>query len=155
MNFIKYSLLALSLLTTPIYAEVEKGTEKDAQSMVESAMAHIKSVGAEKAFQDFSTPGGKWHMKDVYLFCYKMDGTNTCHGANKALIGKNLIDIKTADGQPLIRNMIDITSKKNNGWIVYKWPHPKTKQTEDKKAFVMKIPGNDGFLGAGIYNQGK
>jgi cytochrome c len=129
----------------------ERGTPNDAKKMVDEAIVHIKDVGTAKAFEDFSTPGGKWHNKDIYLFCYKTDGTNVCHGANKALIGKNLIELKTADGQLLIQNLINIAQTKGTGWIDYQWPHPETKKTEAKKAYVAKIPGFDGLVGAGSY----
>lgn len=129
----------------------EHGTEAQAKTLVEDALLFVKANGTDKAFQEFSSPGGKWHVKDLYLFCFKLDGTNSCHGANKALIGKNLIDLQTADGQPLIKNMAAIVSGKGSGWIEYKWPHPETKKIEDKKAWVVKIPGYDGFLGVGVY----
>ncbi|HVP64790.1 MAG TPA: cache domain-containing protein [candidate division Zixibacteria bacterium] len=131
----------------------ERGTPNDAKQMVNDAITHIKEVGLDKAYQDFSTPGGKWHNKDIYLFCYKFDGTNVCHGANKALIGKNLLDLKTADGQLLIQNLIDIAKNKGTGWITYQWPHPVTKKTETKKAYVARIPGTDALVGSGAYPQ--
>jgi hypothetical protein len=132
------------------YAE-ERGSAADAKQMVEDALVRIKEIGPAKAFEEFSAPGGRWHKKDIYLFCYKMDGTNVCHGANKALIGINLIDLKTADGQLLIKNLVDIAARKGSGWITYEWPHPQNKKTETKRAFVMKIPGYDGLVGAGCY----
>ena len=131
----------------------KRGTETEAKKMVQDALAHIKDVGPEKAFQDFSTPGGRWHVKDIYLFCYKLDGTNVCHGANKALIGKNLIDMKTADGQLLIKNFVTLVTTKGSGWVDYQWPHPETKKTEAKRAYVARIPGYDGLIGAGAYPQ--
>jgi signal transduction histidine kinase len=134
-----------------VLAQEQRGSNAEAKQMVQQAVDHIKDVGPAKAFEDFSTPGGKWHNKDIYLFCYKMDGTNVCHGANKALIGKNLFDLKTADGQFLIRGLIDIAQAKGSGWIDYQWPHPQTKKTESKRAYVMKIPGYDGLVGAGCY----
>lgn len=129
----------------------ERGSENEAKAMVEQAMLAVKTLGVERAFTEFSTPGGKWHAKDLYLFCYKLDGTNTCHGANKALIGKNLIDLQTADGQLLIKNMVGIANGKGSGWIEYRWPHPQTKMLEDKKAWVVRIPGQDYFIGVGVY----
>jgi hypothetical protein len=141
----------LAFACSGAFAAEERGTPADAKKMVDEAIAHIKQVGPEKAFEDFSTPGGKWHNKDIYLFCYKTDGTNVCHGANKALIGKNLIELKTADGQLLIKNLITIAETKGSGWIDYQWPHPETKKTEAKKAYVVKIPGYDGLVGAGSY----
>lgn len=139
------------LFTGTTMAQELRGSNTDAKQMVEQAIQHIQDVGPAKAFEDFSTPGGKWHNKDIYLFCYKMDGTNVCHGANKALIGKNLIDLKTADGQFLIKNLADIAKTKGSGWIDYQWPQPQTKKTEAKRAYVMKIPHYDGLVGAGCY----
>ena len=153
MKKVMHLLLAAAMLVVAsgaIGAE-ERGTPNDAKKMVDEAILHIKDVGTAKAFEDFSTPGGKWHNKDIYLFCYKTDGTNVCHGANKALIGKNLIELKTADGQLLIQNLINIAQTKGAGWIDYQWPHPETKKTEAKKAYVAKIPGFDGLVGAGSY----
>jgi cytochrome c len=152
-KLVKFMLVAAVLVfaSTGVFAVEERGVPADAKKMVDEAIAHIKQVGPTKAFEDFSTPGGKWHYKDIYLFCYKTDGTNVCHGANKALIGKNLIELKTADGQLLIKNLINIAETKGSGWIDYQWPHPETKKTESKRAFVVKIPGYDGLVGAGSY----
>lgn len=144
-------LIAFMFITSTALAQEQRGTNADAKQMVEQAIQHIKDVGTAKAFEDFNTPGGKWHYKDIYLFCYKTDGTNVCHGANKALIGKNLIDLKTADGQFLIKNLVDIAKTKGSGWIDYQWPHPITKKTEAKRAYVARIPGYDGLVGAGCY----
>jgi cytochrome c len=150
-RYLSAILIALMFVAATALAQEQRGSNADAKLMVEQAIAHIKDVGAAKAFEDFSTPGGKWHNKDIYLFCYKMDGTNVCHGANRALLGKNLIDLKTADGQFLIKNLVDIAQKKGSGWIDYQWPHPLTKKTEAKRAYVMRIPGYDGLVGAGCY----
>lgn len=129
----------------------ERGTPADAKQMVEDALAHIKQVGPAQAFEDFSTPGGKWHKKDIYLFCYDLEGTCTCQGTNRPMIGKNLIDFKSADGQPFVRNIVDIAKTKGNGWIEYQWPHPQTKKMEAKRAYIARIPGYDGLVGSGAY----
>ena len=153
-QLLRLSIVLMFIVAVAVTAFGQKrGTETEAKQMVQDALAHIKDVGPEKAFQDFSTPGGKWHVKDIYLFCYNLDGTNVCHGANKALIGKNLIDMKTADGQLLIKNFVILVTTKGSGWVYYQWPHPETKKTEAKRAFVARIPGYDGLIGAGAYPQ--
>jgi len=150
-----FVMAVLVVSCNSLFAAEQRGTQADAKKMVNEALAHIKDVGPAKAFEDFSTPGGKWHNKDIYLFCYKTDGTNVCHGANRALIGKNLIELKTADGQLLIKNLITIAQTKGTGWIDYMWPDPLTKKTEAKRAYVSKIPGYDGLVGAGVYPDAK
>jgi len=137
-------------MTLAAYGQ-ERGTPADAKQMVEDALAHIKQVGPAQAFEDFSTPGGKWHKKDIYLFCYNLEGTCICQGANKALIGKNLIDFKSADGQPFIRNVVELAKAKGSGWIDYQWPHPQTNKLEAKRSYIARIPGYDGLVGAGAY----
>jgi len=146
-------LLAVSLLIAMAGAAraQERGAPADAKQMVEEALVHIKQVGPTQAFQDFMVPGGKWHKKDIYLLCIDLDGTMTCSGANKAMVGKNLIDFKSADGQPLIKNLVDLAKTKGSGWVEYQWPHPQTGKMEAKRTYVAKIPGYDGLVGAGAY----
>ena len=129
----------------------ERGTEADAKQMVEEALAHIKQVGTARAFEDFDAPGEKWQKKDIYIFCFKLDGTCTCHAAKTALVGKNLLDIKTPEGESFIKNMADLARAKGSGWVEYHWPHPQTGKLEAKRAYIVKIPGYDGFIGAGAY----
>jgi hypothetical protein len=129
----------------------ERATPAEAKQMVDDAIAHIKEVGTAKAFDDFTAPGGRWHKKDLYVFCYKWDGTNACHGGNRALVGKNLYELKDANGQQFIKGMIDLVQAKGSGWLEYQWPDPLTKKTEPKRSWVIKIPGYEGLIGAGVY----
>jgi len=152
-NICKHTACALVcaiLLSASVFAG-DRGTAEEAKKMVDEAVAHIKEVGTSKAFADFNAQGNKWHNKDLYIFAYKFDGTNVVLGYTNALVGKNCIDLKSADGQFLIRNMIELAQTKGQGWIDYQWPHPITKKTEHKRAYVVKIPGYDGFIGSGIY----
>jgi hypothetical protein len=141
--------ILLAAITGAAYAQ-ERGTQADAKKMVQEALVHIKEVGLTKAFEDFGAPGGKWHYKDVSVFCYKMDGTCVCNGDHPALVGKNLIDFKYPDGQTHIKKMAEIAAH-GGGWDEYPWPSPQSKKVESKQTFIAKIPGYDGFIGAGIY----
>lgn len=148
------NLIAIaSVCVCPFLANAEeRGTKEEAQSMVERGLAHIKKVGEPQAFKDFSDSNNKeWHIKDVYLFCYDFKAINTCHGANAKLIGKDLSELKTADGQFLIKNLVKIADEKESGWISYEWSHPQTKKIEPKQAYVKRISGSSGLIGAGVY----
>jgi signal transduction histidine kinase len=129
----------------------DHGTEADAKQMVQEALAHIKQVGTARAFEDFNAPGEKWLKKDIYIYCINLDGTCTCHAAKTALVGKNLIDLKTADGEAFIKNMVDLAKTKGSGWVEYRWPHPQTGKMEAKRTYIAKIPGYDGFVASGAY----
>jgi signal transduction histidine kinase len=143
-------LFTFAAVTGTAYAQ-EHGTAAEAKQMVQNALAHIKDVGPNKAWDDFNLPTGKWHNKDIYVFCYTFEGTCLCNGNNKALVGKNLIDMKYPDGQLHIKKMAEIASSKGSGWDEYPWPHPVTKKIEHKQAFIAKVPGANVFVAAGIY----
>jgi signal transduction histidine kinase len=139
-------------LAAPGWAQ-QRGTPAEAKQMAQEAAAHIKAVGTQQAFADFTAPGGAFHQKDLYVFCYKFDGTCVAHGANKALIGANLMDMKSADGKFWLRESVDVAKSKGEGWVEFMWPHPQTKKNEMKKAWVVKTPGYDAFCGVGAYVQ--
>jgi len=148
--------LATSMVVTLVIGTAfaqQHGSANEAKQMVQEALAYMAKVGPEKAFVEFSAPTGRWHKKDIYLFCYKSDGTCVCQGDNQVLLGKNLIDFRYADGQTHIKDMVDIANSKGSGWIEYPWPHPQTKKLEMKRAWVAKIPHYDGFIAAGVYKQ--
>ena len=127
------------------------GTAAEAKAMAEKAIAEIKAVGPEKAFEAFSAKDGKWQDKDLYVFVNRYDGTTAAHGANKALVGKSLIDMKDANGKLFLKEMTDLAKSKGSGWVDYLWTSPTTKKTEAKSSYVIAIPGYEGFVGVGIY----
>ncbi|MCA3176504.1 MAG: cache domain-containing protein [Burkholderiales bacterium] len=129
----------------------EFGTREEAKAMTDAAVAHVKKVGPQQAFKDFTEDKTNWVKKDLYVFAYDMKGVNVAHGANPRLIGKNLLELKDPNGKPLIAEMVQITSTKGSGWIDYEWPHPQTKKVESKTSFVRRMENFDGFLGVGVY----
>jgi cytochrome c len=153
MRFFK-GLLALvltSLVAWPALAQSEFGTRAEAKIMVDAAVEHLRKVGPEQAFKDFTDKSNKaWQNKDLYVFAYTMEGVNVAHGANERLIGKNLIDLKDPAGKFLIRELRD-TAAKGGGWVEYEWPHPQTKKIEQKVSYVRKFVNFEGFIGVGVY----
>jgi hypothetical protein len=128
----------------------EHSTPAEAQKLVSDAIAHIKQVGAPQAFEDFTAPGGKWHRGELYVFCYKFDGDCLCHGGNKSLVGKNLLNLRYPDGELRNKQMAELAKTKGSGWFEYQWTHPETKKVAIKRAWLMKI-NDDSYLGVGFY----
>lgn len=144
-------LLILQFLAAGFVSAQERGNADQAKALVERGLAHIKSVGIDKAAEDFSTKDGKWHEKDLYVFLQKFDGNTIAHGGNKGLVGKNMLDLKDANGQTFIRTMIDTAKSKGSGWVDYMWTNPQTKKVEPKSTYVVKVPEFEGLIGVGIY----
>ena len=128
----------------------DKATPEEALAMMKKAVAFVKTNGKDKAFEEFNNPKGKFVDRELYVMCYDMSGNNKCHGSNPKLIGKNLLDIKDADGKFIVQSFIAVASKDNGkGWVDYKWPNAVTKTVEAKSTYVEKVDGI--LLGIGVY----
>lgn len=129
----------------------ERGTREEARAMVDAAVEHVKKVGPEQAFKDFTDKANAtWHKKDLYVFAYTRDGVNVAHGANERLVGKNLIEVRDPNGKFLIKALRD-AALAGGGWVEYEWPHPLTKRVEAKASYVRQTVNYDGWLGVGVY----
>ena len=125
------------------------GTANEAKVLVEKAAVYIKAEGKEKAFAEFSNPSGKFVDRDLYIFIVDFNGLTLAHGGNAKLVGKNMLELKDADGEFFIKKSIEVAKTKGNGWVDYKWVNPVSKQIEPKSTYIQK--GDDYFLGCGIY----
>jgi cytochrome c len=144
---ITFGLCALAIGTVVFAAE--KGTAEEATAMVKKGVDYVKANGKEKAFAEFSNPTGQFVKGDLYVMVYDMDGLNKAHGANPKLIGKNLLDIKDANGVYIVKSFIEVAKGKGKGWVDYKWPNNITKAVESKSTYVEKV--DDVLIGVGIY----
>lgn len=131
-------------------AASERGTADEAIAMVKKAEAYLKANGKEKAMAEFSNPQGSFRDRDLYVMVYDKTGTNQAHGANAKLIGKNLVDLKDADGKLIVKSFLDTAfAGAGKGWVDYKWPNPVSKAVEAKTTYVQRV--DDLLIGVGIY----
>lgn len=126
-------------------------TPNQAKAMVEKAISYAKAKGVENAYKEFNTAGSQFFEGELYIFAYDMEGNNLALGANPKMTGKNLLEMKSADGKFYLKEMIEVIKSKGEGWVDYKWTNPETKKIQDKTSFVKKIPGTNAFAGCGIY----
>lgn len=144
--------LFAAFLSASAYAS-ERGTADEAAALVKKAVAFLKANGKEKAFAEFNNPKGQFAERDLYIFVYDMQGTNLAIGNGNAskMVGKNLIEMRDADGRYIIKGFIELLNAKGKGWFDYKWPNPVTKAVEQKSSYVEKV--DDMIVGSGIYKQ--
>ncbi len=134
----------------PVFAQ-DHGTKDEAKAMVNAAVMHIKKVGKDQAFKDFSTDKTNWVKKDLYVFVQDFSGNVLAHGTNEKLVGKNLLDMKDQNGKAFAREFVSVGSTQGEGWVDYDWAHPVTKKAVAKSSFVKRIPGFDGVVVVGAY----
>ena len=129
----------------------EFGTRDEAVAMVKRVQERFKEQGAEATFKAVTAKDKDFNDRDLYPFIYDMRGVNVAHGANAALVGKNLIDLKDQDGKFLIREIVAVAQGTGSGWVNFKWPNPQSKKIEDKASYVEKL--GDYAVGVGVYRQ--
>jgi signal transduction histidine kinase len=137
-----------SVLSMNFAMAEERASADDAMKLLDKAEAHFKAVGAEQAYADFSSKDKGWQDRDLYVFCFDKDGVTLAHGANEKLLGKNLSELKDADGNLFIGVMVK-TGLSGGGWTDYRWANPVSKKIEPKSSYAK--PFGDGICGVGIY----
>jgi cytochrome c len=145
---------ALALMlggTSTLAQDKSKGSAKEATAMVQSAIAHIKKVGREKAFADFDNSKGAFVDRDLYIVVYDLKGKVLAHGANAKMIGKDLIDLRDVDGKYFVKERVEMMSKSPDakGWQDYKFMNPTSSQIEPKSMYLQRY--EDLIVGCGIY----
>ncbi len=129
----------------------EHGTAAEATALVKKAVAHLQASDAAKAYADFSDPAGAFRDRDLYIFVIDMDGLELANGANPKIIGKNVLDLKDADGNMMVKALIALARGKGAGWVDYNWPNPVSHTVDKKSAYVEKY--QNVLVASGIYKK--
>lgn len=144
------ALLALGFAGVAVGAE--RATLDEAKAMVKKARAHLREVGPQKAFADFSDPRGRFVDRELYVFVNDRTGVNLAHGANPRLIGKNLMELRDTDGIYMTREFF-VVARRGGGTVDYKFLNPVTNAIEAKTAYV-EMEG-EYLVGSGIFRAEK
>lgn len=136
--------LAVFMVISPV-AAAEQGSLDEAKAMSEKAAALLKADGKDKAFPIFNKDA-QFRDRDLYVFVIDNAGVTVSHGANAALIGKNLMEVRDPTGKQFVKEMVGI---KDKGWVDYSWQNPTTKAVEPKRSYVIRV--GDVVVGVGAY----
>jgi len=147
-------IVAISVMlfaVTQCFAQ-EQTKQQKAEALVKKAAAYIKEKGKDVALKEFNDPKGKFVDGEFYIFAYTMKNICLALPSKPAQVGKDLTDITDADGKPFFLDFHKVLdSKAGSGWVDYKWNNPITKKIQDKSSYLMKIDGQDLYIGCGFY----
>ena len=145
------AVFALAIGIPATAQDKAKGTAAEATAMVDKAIAHIKKVGREKAFADFSSKKAPWVDRDLYVVVYDMKGKVLAHGSNEKMVGKEVIDLRDNDGKYFVKERVEMMSKGPDakGWQDYKFMNPVSRAIEPKSMYLHRF--EDLIIGCGIY----
>lgn len=87
---------------------------------------------------------------DGYFFVYDLNGVNLMHPRQPELVGKNLWDLRDAQGNYTIRKLI-ARAKAGGGIENYMWVKPSTGKVVAKIGYVVLLERWGWVLGTGLY----
>ena len=127
--------MALAIGAASVGAAEQRVTAKEAEAMVKKGVVYIKNNPRDKAMADITDKKGSFVDRELYLTVYKLDGTALAHGANEKFVGKNMIELRDADGKEHIRECMDMAKTKSTFWHDFKFVNPVTKKIEPKSMY--------------------
>jgi cytochrome c len=120
----------------------------EAEAMVKKAIAFYKKNGKEKAIAEFQKNPGPFVDRDLYVTVYTLNADALSH-INPKMVGKNMMELRDADGKYHIKERMEAASKGNSGWQDFKFYNPQSKKIEPKRMYWEK---NDNLVfAAGAY----
>lgn len=128
-------LFVLTATIAQAFAAEEFGTAKEAEAMVNKAVAHIKKAGKEPALADFTAKKPPFSDRDLYVIVTDMNGTSLAHGQNPKMVGKNLADLKDPDGKAFYKERMELAKAKHSFWQEYRFTDPVSKRVLPKSTY--------------------
>jgi PAS domain S-box-containing protein len=105
----------------------------------------------EKMFKDAVRPIRFLNGRGYY-FAFTMEGIETLFADRPEMEGVNMLPVQGAKGEYVVRDMIDIVRKQQEGFYPYTWTKPGQAGKDFLKiAFVKYIPFFDWTVGTGEY----
>lgn len=88
---------------------------------------------------------------DDYVFIYDFEGTLLYYPISKAKIGLNLYEFKDPSGKKVIKEIIDVSKKKDGGFVQYIWYKPAIAKDALKISYALSYDPWNWTIGTGLY----
>ena len=139
LSYIFAALLLSSAMATPVLAAGERGAPEEAKSLVKKAIVHFKAQGQEKSMAALNDPKGAFIDRDLYVFVHDEEGIYYAIAPKPAFIGKNMSEVKDANGKYIVKEQIEKLKTADSMWQEYDWQNPVSGKIEHKKTYCEKV----------------
>ena len=139
--FLTAAVAATTLTALPAAQASSVATRDEAVAMVKKAIAYAKANGKDKMLAEVNAKAAQFIDRDLYIYVADEKGLVLAHAVNPKLVGRDLTQLKDADGKPFVTEILKIAASDKPGWVEYRWPNPVTKQIDDKVTYVEKVDG--------------
>jgi cytochrome c len=118
-------------------AASDRASEPEAEAMVKKAIAYYKKNGREKALAEYMKKPGPFVDRDLYVTVYTLQADDLAH-INPKMVGKNMMDLRDADGKYHIKERMEAAAKGDSGWQDFKFYNPVSRKIEPKRMYWEK-----------------
>ena len=133
--------VAVALFALNVQAQApaapQYATTAEAEALVKKAIAFYKKNGKDKAVAEFQKNPGPFIDRDLYVTVYTMNADALAH-VNPKMVGKNMMELRDADGKYHIKERMEAAAKGNSGWQDFKFYNPQSKKIEPKRMYWEK-----------------
>ena len=141
--------LACLSLTMSLANAGEHGSADDAVAMVKKTVAFMNKNGRDKTFTLINGKDGYFRDRDLYVFVTDLNGRQLANGSQPRLIGKDLTELRDANGKYFVKELVELAKTNGKGWVDYRWPNPATETIDSKSTYLERV--GDILIACGIY----
>lgn len=148
----KRLLLAMAVGMSVAVPAAEFASSQDAITLVGRARQHIKEVGRQQAYADFTARKPDYVDRDAYVVVYDFNGVVLAHGQKPEMVGKDMLHHRDADGKSYVWERVGLAKEKPSFWQDYKFLDPVSKEVLPKSTYCER-DGDDTVVCVGIYKR--
>ena len=145
-------LAVVAMLMAMPAAYAQEADRAAAIAIADKAVVNIQKKGVEEACKDFADPKGGYIQGEIYVVVQDMQCKMVCHAMLPRMNGKDMVELKDANGKYFTKEMRNVAQSGKPGWVDFVWPNPVSKALEPKSAYVRKV--DDKYMvSVGIYTK--
>jgi signal transduction histidine kinase len=122
---------------------------------VEAAAVLLQQQG-RAAFPQLRDRRGRFFYNDTYVFVDTPQGVELVNPAFAEVEGRNILQLRDAEGRPMVRDYLQLARERGSGWTRYLWPQPDHSSLPVRKhTYVRQVVLPDGeilVVGSGLYD---
>jgi cytochrome c len=145
--------LALAAATCAVAANTADpayATPARAEQLVAKAVAAQRKDSA-KTYAAITAKDPAWVQGDLYPVVYDLHGKVLAHGQSPRMVGKDVLELRDADGKAFVRERMELAATKASFWQDYAFLDPVTKTVMPKRMYCERA--DDTVVCAGIYKR--
>jgi cytochrome c len=144
------AVLAGLVAVCSVRAIADDATECEA--LVTKAVAMCKERGRQATLVVIDDPSGPFVKNGVYVFALSLSmNVMTAHPHDKSIRGIPMGKITDKNGQKFFEKFKEVAEDPGAGWVEYTWANPGEAEAKRKRSYIMRVPDEDLYFGAGFY----